>query len=167
MVSGAPLLELSPSESSRGTAPADVFGTLIRLARSMSGLTFQVQSDLILTTSQFFVLDSLATTTIGNASDIAKSMLYDKGSMVRLLDGLEERQLITRCRVIGDRRRINIALTTLGKEAADACKALYQSLCDRTFANVDLVELDCLLTVLSLVDHRIAQSKSTFPLKSN
>jgi DNA-binding MarR family transcriptional regulator len=132
----------------------------------MSGLTFRVQNDLILTISQFFVLDSLATTTIGNASDIAKSMLYDKGSMVRLLDGLEERHLITRCRVIGDRRRINIALTTLGKEAADSCKALYQSLCGRVFANVDLVELDRVLAVASLVDQRIAQSKSSYPLKS-
>lgn len=52
------------------------------------------------------------------AADLAKRLNYDPGSMTRLLDRMQEKDLIQRSRAAGDRRRIRIELTAAGRELA-------------------------------------------------
>lgn len=52
------------------------------------------------------------------AADLAKRLNYDPGSMTRLLDRMQEKDLIQRSRATGDRRRIRIELTAAGRELA-------------------------------------------------
>ncbi len=52
------------------------------------------------------------------AADLAKRLNYDPGSMTRLLDRMQDKDLIQRSRATGDRRRIRIELTATGQALA-------------------------------------------------
>src|SRR5579884_4015602 len=67
-----------------------------------------------LTFSQWTVLMALREWGQSTAADLARNICHDAGSLTRLLDELEERDLITRARSETDRRVVALTLTTKG-----------------------------------------------------
>ncbi len=53
--------------------------------------------------------------------DLAHDILHDRGATTRLIDTLEERQLVVRERNAGDRRVVDLALTETGRALAERC----------------------------------------------
>lgn len=90
-------------------------GYLIR--RSTNLILPQMESlfaEEALTFSQWTVLMALREWGQSTASDLARNICHDAGSLTRILDELEERGLITRARSETDRRVVALTLTTKG-----------------------------------------------------
>jgi DNA-binding MarR family transcriptional regulator len=100
---------------------------------------------------QWLALMKLREGKVATASDLCKAMLYDNGSVTRLLDQLEERGLLRRERSKSDRRVIHLKLTPAGeKKLADlipvAVEGLNCALSD--FSKAEFAQLSRLLNKL-------------------
>jgi DNA-binding MarR family transcriptional regulator len=67
------------------------------------------------TGAQFIIISQLARGHAATAAEFCKGMVYDPGAMTRLLDRLEQKGLVRRSRLPGDRRRVTLELTDAGK----------------------------------------------------
>jgi DNA-binding MarR family transcriptional regulator len=79
---------------------------------------------------------------------IADALGYDRGHLVRLLDELEERELVVRKRDPGDRRRHVVKMTPEGRKALGKLRAIVRSLEDEFLAPLDAGERAVLHTLL-------------------
>lgn len=70
------------------------------------------------TAAQFKVLIIVAEWGLDSPGELCRHLSLDSGSMTRMLDRLEQKQLIRRARSEADRRQIRIALTAEGQELA-------------------------------------------------
>ena len=68
-----------------------------------------------ISSSQWAVILNIADGNASTAGDLCKLMRYDPGGMTRLLDRLERKGFLRRVPTPGDRRSIQIELTTSGK----------------------------------------------------
>ncbi|WP_294235641.1 MarR family winged helix-turn-helix transcriptional regulator [uncultured Sphingomonas sp.] len=59
----------------------------------------------------------------GTAAELARHLCHDTGATTRIVDTLEERGLIQRCRCTEDRRVVRLSLTDAGNVVSDRCKA--------------------------------------------
>jgi DNA-binding MarR family transcriptional regulator len=98
-------------------------GYLIKRVRSMLGTAVEreiadtVDSDV--TYDQWGVLVAILKGRGDTAAVLSRGVECDSGSMTRMLDRLEAKQLIVRTRSTDDRRRVQIELTTEGKQKAE------------------------------------------------
>lgn len=53
---------------------------------------------------------------------LARDLAHDKGAMTRMIDALEARGWVERCRDEGDRRVVNLSLTSEGHAVAMRCR---------------------------------------------
>lgn len=67
--------------------------------------------------AQFIILATLALGGAKSASDLCKGISYDAGAMTRMIDRLEDKNLIRRSRCPEDRRLVNLELTEEGQRA--------------------------------------------------
>lgn len=58
----------------------------------------------------------------GTAAELARHLCHDTGATTRILDTLEERDLIERSRCTTDRRVVRLSLTDAGRIVTDRCK---------------------------------------------
>jgi MarR family transcriptional regulator, multiple antibiotic resistance protein MarR len=72
-----------------------------------------------LTAQQFKVLVIVALYGAETPADLCRSLCLDSGSMTRMLDRLEQKDLLVRTRSEADRRQVKLVLTESGKEVAD------------------------------------------------
>ena len=70
------------------------------------------------TAAQFKVLIILQLTDVDSPSELCRSLDLDSGSMTRMLDRLEQKNLIVRERCDGDRRQLRLVLTAEGQRLA-------------------------------------------------
>jgi DNA-binding MarR family transcriptional regulator len=70
------------------------------------------------TAAQFKVLVIVAEWGLDSPGELCRHLSLDSGSMTRMLDRLEQKQLIQRNRSQADRRQIHISLTQEGKALA-------------------------------------------------
>ncbi len=80
-----------------------------------------------LTNAQWLPLLKLHMGDASTVAELARGCDLDAGSMTRLLDRLEAKQLVKRTRSVDDRRVVNLELTDAGRGAA---KEIPQVLCD-------------------------------------
>lgn len=59
----------------------------------------------------------------GTAAELARHLCHDTGATTRIVDTLEERGLIERCRCTEDRRVVRLSLTEAGRTVTTRCKA--------------------------------------------
>lgn len=71
-----------------------------------------------LTNAQWLPLFKLHMGHASTVAELARGCDLDAGSMTRLLDRLEAKQLVTRTRSVDDRRVVNLELTDAGQAAA-------------------------------------------------
>lgn len=82
------------------------------------------------------------------ATEIAKKLNMEKGSLTTLIDQLEEFGLITRCKDLNDRRKTMIYLTDDGKAEMEAIMRDSTQRMDKILSNVELDELSELISSL-------------------
>ena len=58
----------------------------------------------------------------GTAAELARHLCHDTGATTRIVDTLEERGLIERCRCTEDRRVVRLSLTDAGRAVTSRCK---------------------------------------------
>lgn len=76
------------------------------------------------TGAQFIIISQLARGRATTAAEFCKGMVYDPGAMTRLLDRLEQKGLVNRSRLPGDRRRVTLELTDAGKALCPKMNAI-------------------------------------------
>ena len=98
-------------------------GYLIKRVRSMLGNAVEREiadtSDGDVTYEQWGVLVAILMQRGDTAAVLSRGMDCDTGSMTRMLDRLEAKELIVRTRDTDDRRRVQIDLTPAGKKTAE------------------------------------------------
>lgn len=82
----------------------------------MSACLDRELAELDITHAQWVILMRIAGGLGQTCADLCRGASYDTGSMTRMLDRLEEKQLIRRLRSQEDRRVVEIRLTAHGKE---------------------------------------------------
>ncbi|SFL88743.1 MarR family winged helix-turn-helix transcriptional regulator [Rugamonas rubra] len=95
--------------------PRSSIGTLVHRARVEIGDALDremLQFDL--TAAQYVVVSMLAEGRCDNAAQMCKEMPYDPGAMTRMLDRLEQKQLVRRVRSQENRRSVRLELTEAG-----------------------------------------------------
>lgn len=102
-----------------GYRPDDSVGYMMR--RIISLVSQAIERDMEpagLTNAQWVPLLKLYMRLASTVAELARECDLDAGSMTRLLDRLEDKQLVRRVRSCDDRRVVNIELTDAGREAA-------------------------------------------------
>ncbi len=87
---------------------------LMRAAESVSARTHRHLTDVMLTVSQFGVLEALLHLGPLSQADLAQKILKSSGNITMVVDNLEKRGLVKRERRPEDRRYYTIRLTTGG-----------------------------------------------------
>ncbi len=111
----------------KGYRPDDSVGYLMR--RIISLVSHSIEREMEptgLTNAQWMPLLKLSMRLASTVAELARECDLDAGSMTRLLDRLEGKQLVRRVRSSDDRRVVNIELTDAGRAAA---KEIPQILC--------------------------------------
>jgi DNA-binding MarR family transcriptional regulator len=110
-----------------GYRPDDSVGYLMRRIISLVSQAIEREMEPAgLTNAQWVPLLKLYMGLASTVAELARECDLDAGSMTRLLDRLEGKQLVRRVRSSDDRRVVNIELTDAGREAA---KGIPQILC--------------------------------------
>lgn len=119
--------------------PRKGVGSLLNRVRTelLSALDRELAADkrlapLELSAAQFIVIATLA---MGeqrmSASELCKGISYDAGAMTRMLDRLQEKQLISRARCTHDRRLTYLELTDEGRVAFPRMRDIWMSVLNR------------------------------------
>ena len=82
-------------------------------------------------------------------------MGHDSGAMTRLVDQLEARGLVTRCRNKNDRRIIDLALTTEGKAVAKSLMPRILDFWNNVLGDFSTSEVTTLISLLTRLIARI------------
>ncbi|HXZ53100.1 MAG TPA: MarR family winged helix-turn-helix transcriptional regulator [Burkholderiales bacterium] len=104
--------------------PRGSLGYLVTLVRRrLLDLVEPEFAALGLTPVQAIIVMGLDAGVADTAADLCKTMQHDPGAMTRVLDQLEERGLVRRVRLAGDRRAQKLELTATGRKALPAIKS--------------------------------------------
>jgi DNA-binding MarR family transcriptional regulator len=105
------------------------------------------------TSSQFKVLIIVSQFGTDTPADLCRHLSLDSGSMTRMLDRLEQKNLIARCRSDVDRRQVQIMLTEEGKTlsnrlpqvGADAMNEMFTSMEPEDMAHLERILIKVLV----------------------
>lgn len=103
------------------------------------------------TASQFKVLVIIAQFSADTPADLCRHLSLDSGSMTRMLDRLEQKELITRTRSDTDRRQVHLALTEEGKTLSDRLPQIGAEAMNDLLGALEPAELQSLEQILTKV----------------
>ncbi|MDF2642364.1 MAG: MarR family transcriptional regulator [Pseudomonas sp.] len=122
------------------------------------------------TSAQFKVLIIVAQFSADTPVELCRHLSLDSGSMTRMLDRLEQKELIVRTRSETDRRQVELALTAQGRTLADLLPQIGADAMNDTFAALDTEEVQALQRILTKVlvaaDDHITLTRLSFFSKS-
>ncbi len=98
----------------------DLGAQFARITRRIISLETPLLSKHQLTMWEYAALLRLRAAPAQTQLELARSIRYDKTRLIALLDGLEQRGLVSRSRAAHDRRARVVGLTELGSERVDA-----------------------------------------------
>jgi DNA-binding MarR family transcriptional regulator len=113
-----------------------------------------------ITAAQYVVLSILADGRADSASQVCKELAYNPGAMTRMLDRLENKNIIKRLQHPTDRRAAKLVLTDQGKAIYPELLSCAQVVTDASlggFAAEELVQLEGFLARI------LASSQATAP----
>lgn len=108
-----------------------------------------------ITAAQLIVLASVANHEADSASKLCKNISYDPGAMTRMIDRLEQKDLIRRVPCPDDRRAMNLEMTAAGNALYPqllAAKEVVQARFLKGFTRVEVATLESLLN--RVIDNR-------------
>lgn len=118
-------------------------GYLLKRVRSMLSAAVEREiADHDVTYEQWGVLLMILKDRGDTAAMLARGMECDTGSMTRMLDRLEAKDLISRTRSTDDRRRVELELTTGGKRVAERLVAAIVKVLNRHLEGFSVDELE-------------------------
>ena len=98
--------------------------------------------------AQYVILSTLWNGRADTAAQICKEISYSPGAMTRMLDRLEQKQLIARTRMEGSRRAHKLELTEAGKAVFPELLAASSKVINRFFGMFEDAELDVFESML-------------------
>ncbi|MFV9504422.1 MAG: MarR family winged helix-turn-helix transcriptional regulator [Oscillochloridaceae bacterium umkhey_bin13] len=101
-----------------------------------------------LSTSQYAVLLLLDTEHGWRLTDLSERLLFDKSTVTRLIDRLEQARLVRRIADPSDRRVQRVVLTASGERQRNEVRAAHEQSVERRMAVLDYDEQRCLNTLL-------------------
>jgi DNA-binding MarR family transcriptional regulator len=130
---------LSEIYDSTSYQPRKGVGSLLNRVRTelLSALDRELAADkrlapLELSAAQFIVIATLAAGEERmSASELCKGISYDAGAMTRMLDRLQDKQLISRARCTHDRRLTYLELTDQGRAAYPRMREISMAVLNR------------------------------------
>ena len=133
-------------------------GYLIKRTRAMLGAAVEREiADHDVTYDQWGVLLAILKDRGDTAAGLSRSMECDTGSMTRMLDRLEAKDLIVRTRSTDDRRRVQLELTPGGKRLAERLVAAIVKVLNRHLQGFSTDELELFKSFL----RRMLANRST------
>lgn len=118
-------------------------GYLVKRVRSMLSLAIEREiADHDVTYDQWGILLMILTERGDTAAVLARGMDCDTGSMTRMLDRLEAKELIVRTRSTDDRRRVQLEVTKSGRKLAARLIAAIVKVLNRHLAGFSVDELE-------------------------
>jgi len=155
-MAAAPPLQISPADD-----PGLQVGRLIKLVfSSMLRSVDARMQPLELTAMQWEPLLMLALGRADTVAALARECNVDCGAMTRMLDRLEQKQLLQRQRSATDRRVVHLMLTGKGREAAGEIPQVVREELQRHLAGFSSAEI-ALLT--GLMNRMIANASAPVP----
>ena len=106
-------------------------------------------ADQELTFSQWTTLVALHDGRITAASELARNICHDAGSLTRLIDQMESRGLVTRARDEKDRRVVRLALTARGKRIVEALAPRVMDFWNGLLTGFSHAEVDTMIALLT------------------
>jgi len=92
--------------------------------------------------AQYVILSTLWYERARTAAQICKEISYSPGAMTRMLDRLEQKQLVRRVRLEYDRRAVELELSPAGKEVFPKLLAVSEKVIERYFGKFNKQELE-------------------------
>ncbi len=89
-------------------------------------------------------------------SELSRALLLDKAAITGLVDRLEHKGLVERCRAASDRRAINIRLTDAGKDAARKCLVVTKEFNNAVKEGLSEQEISMFSTILQKIISRFS-----------
>lgn len=136
--------------------PRISLGYLLRRANKLSTSRVEAAfdgSDISFT--QWVVLALVSTGTADTCTALARDMDHNSGAMTRLIDQLEERGLVVRTRVEGDRRVSKLTVTLAGNEMVKTLVASVVGVWNEILDGLDHDEVRQLITTLTKLVSRL------------
>jgi MarR family multiple antibiotic resistance transcriptional regulator len=103
------------------------------------------------TASQFKVLIIIAQFAADTPAELCRHLSLDSGSMTRMLDRLEQKELITRTRSDTDRRQVHLALTGEGQALSNRLPQIGAEAMNGLLGALEPAELQRLEQILTKV----------------
>jgi DNA-binding MarR family transcriptional regulator len=122
------------------------------LLRTLLETAFETEE---LNFSQWTVLVRLRDGERQTSAELARFLNYDTGSLTRLIDQLEERELLVRKRSKSDRRVHDLALTAAGRSIVNALTPRVIDIHNRVLEGFSRAEVDMLLRLLGRVSAEV------------
>lgn len=105
--------------------PRKAIGYLMSKARmALLDAVERELAPLEITAAQFIILTHLANSMASSASEMCRGMQYDPGAMTRMIDRLEQKELVRRIAIPGDRRTVKLELTDEGRSVYSKVKPM-------------------------------------------
>lgn len=111
-----------------------------------------------ITPEQFLVIDTLWDEGVLTQQEIANIILKDKNSVVKLIDGLEERNLVRRVSNPNDRRQNLIEVTSYALKIKDDIIELALKAVNHVIKDISKENLEIFLKVLSKMAENMNQN---------
>lgn len=110
-----------------------------------------------LTPEQFLVMDTLWTEGVLTQQQLADITMRDKNSIVKLIDGLERRELVKRVSNPLDRRQNLIEVTSYSRTIQDDVTSLALKAIDKLVASIPEEALEAFVSVLAMLTENAGQ----------
>jgi DNA-binding MarR family transcriptional regulator len=121
-----------------------------------------------ITPEQFLVMDALWNNGAKmSQQQIADTIIKDKNSVVKLIDGLEKKEMVKRVANVEDRRQNLIELTPLGKEIEESVKEIAMNVVSTITKDIQEQELRTYINVLTKMARNMNEDSNLMDLINN
>ena len=136
--------------------PPEAMGALIRKTfRAMVERVEHQFDDTDLVLSQWLALKLTGAGTISCIGDVTRELGLETGASTRLIDQLEDRGLLVRCRSVTDRRVVGVALTEQGMAVVEDMQPRLARFWQQQLGIFSEADRDLLFDMLMRLRHRL------------
>ena len=137
-------------------APRRSLGYLVHRASKLSMATAHAAfADAEISFTQWIMLALLVNGTATTAAELSRHMGHNSGAMTRRVDQLQEKGLVCRRPMQGDRRATRLEITATGRETVAVLAARVQGLWNRILDGFTAEQVADLISTLALIVGRL------------